>query len=463
MTRSIARSRAVGQRLIARFTQVMSDRFGSRDNLVRIIANTGWLFGDRVLRLAIGLGVVIWLARYLGPDAFGLINYAMAFVALFAAIANLGLHEVVVRQVVRSPKDSGEILGTAFVMQLVAGALAGTVIVAVTLLIHDDAQTRMLVAILAPLLTLRAGAIVKAWFESRLESKYVVLVEQVAFLTMAASQVILILAQAPLYAFVLVLVVEALLASLGLLLVHAWKSAGLNAWRVRVTRAGWLLKQSWPLILSSLAIMVYMRIDQVMLGQMVGNQAVGVYSAAVRISEVWYFIPLAIIASIYPALVEGRQQGEDAYRQRLQTICDLMVLIALLIAIPMTFFSTWAVVLLFGSDYRDAGVVLAIHVWASLFVFLGLAIHKGFMAENLQKLTLYRTLFGAVINVVLNFFLIPRYGAQGAAIATVAAQGLPGLLLDFWDRRTRHFWLIAIKALFVVRLLAPGVRSDKTL
>jgi PST family polysaccharide transporter len=179
-----------------------------------------------------------------------------------------------------------------------------------------------------------------------------------------------------------------------------------------------LLKDSWPLILSGLAIMVYMRIDQIMLGQMLGDEAVGIYSAAVRISEVWYFVPVAIISSAMPAIIAARKTDPGKYLEQFQKLYELMALLALSVAIPMSVLSDYAVGILFGGSYAGAGGVLAIHTWAAVFVFLGLASSQWLIQEGRQHVILQRTLLGALLNVLANLWLIPAHGAVGAAWAT---------------------------------------------
>jgi O-antigen/teichoic acid export membrane protein len=169
---------------------------------------------------------------------------------------------------------------------------------------------------------------------------------------------------------------------------------------------------------------------------------VGVFSAAVRISEVWYFIPVAIVASVFPSIIEAKKHSEALYYQRLQKLYDLMVILALSVAIPMTFLSHWLAVTLFGETYEEAGAILSIHIWASVFVFLGVASSKWFLIENMQKKAFYRTLFGMLINITANYFLIPSHGAIGAAISTLLSQILAAYLFDALTAATRRsFWL----------------------
>lgn len=423
-----------------------------RPGLLKILDNIGWLFFDKVLRMGVGLLVGVWVARYLGPEQFGLLNFAMAFVGLFGAIATLGLQEIMVRDIVRHPHEARVTLGTGFVLRLFGGLAAFMLIIGViSYLRPDDTLAKTIVAILGFTMVINASEVVKYWFESQVQSKFAVWVQNGVFLIIAAVKVCMILLHAPLMAFVVAAFAEALLAAALLLAVYGWKVGRLTAWAPSFVRAKELLRDSWPLLLSGIAIAVYMKIDQIMLGQMIGDQAVGIYSAAVRISEVWYFIPMAIVASVFPAIVEAKKKSEKLYYQRLQKLYDLMVLLALAVALPMTFLSSWLIDLLFGQAYAPAGPVVAIHIWAALFVFLGVASSKWFLTENRQILSFQRTLSGALVNVVLNLFMIPKYGATGAAYATVISYAVAGMFFDVIQKETRPMFRMKLRAFNILR------------
>jgi len=213
-----------------------------------------------------------------------------------------------------------------------------------------------------------------------------------------------------------------------------------------------LLKDSWPLILSGLAIMVYMKIDQIMIGEMLGETAVGLYSAAVKISEVWYFIPIVITSSLFPSIVEAKKQDEKLYYKRLQQLYSLMILISAAIALPMTFLSDWVIRFLYGDAYLLAASVLSIHIWAGIFVFLGVASGQWLLIENLQKIALKRTLFGVISNIILNFFLIQKLSIFGAALATLISQSIAAFFYDFFDQSTKKIFFLKLKAFLIWRI-----------
>jgi PST family polysaccharide transporter len=430
---------------------VLRSKIAHRPKLQKILINTGWLFGDKILRMGVGLVVGVWVARYLGPEQFGLLSYALAFVALFTAVANLGLNSIVVRDLVQDPSTAKTTMGTAFVLSIMGGLSAfGLSLVAISYARPDDELAKLIIVLLSLLMVLKATDVVRYWFESQVQSKYVVWIENGIFLVVSAVKIGLILANASLIAFVWVIAAEAMIVAVALISIYAWKGDKLTAWRFRFARAKGLLKDSWPLILSGLAIMIYMRIDQIMLGQMLGDKAVGIFSAAVRISEVWYFIPMAIVASVFPSIIEAKKEGEAKYYQRLQKLSDFMVLLALAVAIPMTFLSDWVVTLLFGNAYQQSGTVLAIHIWAGLFVFLGLASGKWFIIEGFQRYYFCRTLLGAGVNVGLNLIMIPKFGVIGAAWATVVSQACANVIFNIFNRKTRTVFFIQCKSFLAI-------------
>lgn len=434
--------------------RVILRRIAHRPNLVKIVDNIGWLFFDKILRMGVGLFVGVWIARYLGPEQFGLLNFALAFTGLFGAIAALGLQGIVVRDIVRDPKSARLTLGTAALLQLIGGLLSFLLILgAISYLRPDDTLTRSIVAILGSMMLLKVSDIAVFWFESQVRSKYTVWVQNGVFLVFAAIKVLLILQEASLTAFVWTMLAEAAFVSLLLLIVLGLRGPALTSLRASASRAKSLLRDSWPLILSAIAITVYMKIDQIMLGQMIGDEAVGIYSAAVRISEVWYFIPIAIVASVFPAILEAKKHSEVQYYARLQKLYDLMVVISISVALPMTFLATPLVGLLFGEAYRGAGAVLAIHIWASALVFLGVASSQWFLVENRQFLSLQRTVLGAIANVGLNLWLIPHYGAIGAAIATVASYAVAAYFADLLQSETRKMFAMKSNSLNLISML----------
>ncbi len=423
--------------------EFLGTKLKDRPLLQAILSNSGWLFLDKLVRIGIGLVVGVWLARYLGPQRFGQFNFAIAFAVLFSPIAILGLDALVVRELVRHPENKQNILGSAFALKLSGGVLAFCLALSAILAFHPgDPANQWLVGVIAVGMIFQAFDVADLWFQSKVQSKFSVLAKNGAFLVLTLAKIWLILAQAEVQAFAWVSTAELALGALGLAV--AFHSEG-NHWLD--LRASWptmrsLIRESWPLLLSSLGAMLYMRIDQVMLAEMVGERELGLYSAAVRLSDMWYLIPPVVVTSVTPYLTEARARSEQIYYQRLQQLLTLLARLAIILAISSSLLATPLVSLIFGDAYVESGAILAVHVWSIVFVFVGAGTTPWIINERLVSLALYQTSLGAVINVALNLYLLPRHGAMGAAVATVGSQCASVWLVNYFLKDGRKlFWL----------------------
>lgn len=428
-------------------------RVETRDYLQNVISNTGWQIADNIVRMGVGLLIGIWVARYLGPEKFGLLSYALAFAALFAPIAALGLDDIAVRNLVRNAEERDSTLGTVFVLKLAGGVVSCvTAVIAIFVLRSADVLSHWLVAIIALGTLFQAFNAIEFWFNSQVQAKYPALSRNAAFIICALIKVILILSAAPLIAFAWVCTFEIVLGSAGLMIAYHARGYRVRQWIFSMEMARKLLKDSWPLLFSCLVIVIYLRIDQVMLGEMAGSVEVGVYSVAVRLAEVWFFIPTAIYWSVLPSLVEARAEDEDLLYERLQKYYNLMVLIAYIIAIPVTLFANGLVTALFGTPYASAGLILVVLIWTNLFTYLEIARSAFFNVMNWNKIYLVTLTLGAVLNVALNLFLIPSYGGLGAAIASCISYWFAAHGACFFYRPLHRTAFMLTKAIFYPKI-----------
>lgn len=433
-------------------------RLEHRPSLKKAFTNTCWLFFDRFLRIVFGLIVGIWVARYLGAEQYGLLNYATAFVALFSSIATLGLNGIVVRDLVRDPNTANSTLGTAFLLQLIGGLMSFCfAIYAISFAREDDSLAKLIVSILGFTLIFKATNVVKYWYESHVQSKYIVVVENSVFALFLAVKIVLILLKATLIAFVWAALWESAFVATGLLAIYTWTGGKLTAWEARLQRARTLLKDSWTLIFSGLAVMIYMRIDQIMLGQMLDDKVVGVYSVAVRLSEFWYFIPMSIVSSTFPALMKSSNQA--SFERDFQRLFDLMFIIALILAITITVLSEPIVNVLYGTDFEGSAPILSVYGWVLVFAFLGVPAGRWYLYANLQLLAFYRTITGALLNIILNMQLIPVYGPIGSAYATLAAILTSNILFNAFNKSTYNIFVMQVRSFSMYSFRKHGLRS----
>lgn len=388
---------------------------------------------EKILRMFVGLFVGIWVARYLGPEQFGLLSYAQSFVFLFTAIATLGLDGIVVRELVKDDNKRDVLLGTAFTLKLIGAILILPLLWFAVQFTSNDSYTNLLVFIIASATIFQSFNVIDFYYQSTVMSKYVALANTVSLLLSSIIKIVLILQKAPLLAFAGMVVFDALVLSLGLVYFYVKKNKlRLFAWQFDKQIAIRLLKDSWPLIISSVMISLYMRIDQVMIKEMLDTNAVGQYAAAVRISEAWYFLPMAICSSVFPAIVNAKKVSKELYYTRLQTLYSLMIWLGIIVALPVTFLGDWVMSLLYGESYIAAGKVLMVHIWAGVFVGISIVKGKWQILEGYTMYHWYGSVFSIILNVILNFLFIPTMGALGASLATLITRLSGACLINFF-------------------------------
>jgi len=423
-------------------------RRGVSGDFKAILKNAGWMLSDKVLRLTLGLLVGVWVARYLGPQSFGSLNFTIAVLALFSPLVSLGLDGIVVRDLVRTPDQDLRILSTVFLLRLVGATFAMVAgLVAIQFVRQGSGESLQILLILTMGLLFQPFDTIDLWFQSKVMSKYTILAKGMAFLASSGLRVAFILFQYPLVAFAFAIAVEALLGALGMIVFFFKKTPVRESWKPKIKVALQLLKEGWPAILASMSVILYMRIDQVMLGQMLGDRAVGIYSAALRLSEMWYVIPTILTSSFMPAITKLKALSGSSYELRNEQLLKALVFIAYILSIGVCFLSSPLILLLYGSDFGPSSLVLAIHIWTAVFVFLGVGASPWLVNEGLIGYTFVQTALGAGLNIVLNMFLIPSFGVLGAAIATLVTQIFASFLLNLLVPRLRKLFYLQLRAL----------------
>jgi len=435
-----------------------------------ILANGGWLVSERVLRAMLVMLVGAWVARYLGPIRYGELAYVIAWLALFQAMVNLGLDAIVVRELAQQSHPPRQILLSTFVMRLLAGLLAMLLAVLGMALLHGwNSDSVWLTLMVAGALLFQAADVADLWFQSQGQNRYSVRVKIIAYTLSCAIKICFILVGAPLWSFALVVSMDAFFVASGLFMVarshwcrqsHHGESSYSNilceSWYVFRTHAPVLLRESWPLMAAAVATALAMRVDQLLLKDMLGSRFAGLYAAILPFTIFWHILPLALVTSLAPWLARRKQESESGYRKDLQNIFRVILLLGLLSTFVMLLLAPLIVGLLLGEEYASAVPVLQLHVLANVFIFMGLAQSLWVTNERRSGVTLKQALLAAAVAISGNMFMIPWLGMLGAALTFVIAQataawvsnlyfappvfwmqlGLkpPGKLNDSWDK-----------------------------
>ena len=415
-----------------------------------ILKNVGWVVSDRVMRMAVGVVITSLVARYLGPERLGILGYAIAWVSLFSALTGLGLDNLVVRDLVRSPDVRGEIIGTALVLRIGAGLVAALLAPLAALLVASRRDAMLLVVFLSPTAILASVETFALWFQSQLRMRQVVLGRLAGFVPGALIRIALVALNASLPWFALANTIETAIAAGMLGATFVWGGRIRQSLRYRACRARKLLFEAWPLFLSSLTVMVYLRIDQVLVPLLGGEYQAGIYGAAVRISELWYVVPTSIVAAAYPAVIAVEARGTAEFLAALHKLFRALTALAYLVGLVLTLGGPWIIRLLFGMKFTAAAPVLAIHVWSGVFVALGTARSLWDTSQGATKLAFYSTAEGAIVNIILNLLLVPSYGAVGSALATLVAYAHAGIFSYFIHPRGRPVAIIMARSLLLI-------------
>lgn len=404
----------------------------------KALANTAWLMVQQVVAVLVGMLVTVWVARHLGPIRLGRLMFAVSFVSLFLPLMTLGLESITIRELVRRPHQATSILGSALGLQIVGSVVAWITATGVICIWRPgEPQTKVLIIIVALTLLPQTFNTIVFWFSSQVESRYSVVATTIACICGGGVRVSLILADAPLIAFAWAFVAESCCLAVFLIIAYCRRTKPITRWRFSQRTALELLGYSWPFILTDAAILVYLRIDQVMLRELADEAAVGIYQPAVFFTSGLFILPMAIVTSVFPAIIELRQSGNQLYQVRLQQLYDLLTWLGITLSLTVCLLARPLVNLFYGPAFQEAIPVLMVLVWSAVFVYQHFARNSWDTAENLQFYVQFITVGACAINLGLNYWLIPIHGPMGAASATLCTHCVAVVIGPVCFRKTR--------------------------
>jgi O-antigen/teichoic acid export membrane protein len=422
--------------VIARIKQLLNTA-NTHAGFKLYFANTSWMFGEQILRMISGLLVGIWVARYLGPEQFGVFSYAIAFVSIFGSIAKLGLDGIVVRDLVNEPHKRDVYLGTAFWLKLVGAFITLFLVAFATLFTSNNATTNLYIFIIAGGLVFQSFEVVDFYFQSKVLSKFVSLSKITQLLVSSLLKIYFVLTGADLLWFVVVSIVDQLTLAMALAYAYSKQNSDTFCFKFDKVIAKDMLLNAKPLIISSIMVSIYSSIDRVIIKETLGVREVGLYTVATGLTTTLYFIPILISNSLFPAILNAKKQSEDAYNRRLSQLYKYMLLVGLLICLVVSAFSTLIIHVLYGNQYADAASVLQIYIWIFLVICFSSIFGKWLLSENLQYLMLRFTFMAIVINILGCLFFIPLWTIKGAAFAALASQLIPFVWFGMSNKEIR--------------------------
>lgn len=420
----------------------------------QVVRNSGWLISERLMRMGLAFLVSIWVIRYLGDEQYGILSYAISITTIADVIAQMGMRSIVVRELVEDPEHESEIIGTTVGLKTLNASIAAALIIGVSWIVAPDSNTFPILVVLALSLPLGALGALDLTFQAYLQSQYAVAARIGGLAFATGLRIVLLIIGAPLMAFAIATAVELAAIGIAFMVIYTRTRRSLFSLRFNWRRGIHLASVSWPFLMSAMAASVYLKIDQVMLHSFTTSSQVGQYAAAARLSEIWYFIPVAMASSLLPMLVVRLREDPRRYESNLQRAYDINAWMAIALSFSISTMATPIVAILIGDGYPDTDDILRIHTWAAPFIFMGTVLGRALIAEDRRTFELTRHCVGALLNVALNLVLIPRFGGAGAAIATVLSYAVASYFSCLFYAPARfHLRLMTQAFLWPLRLL----------
>lgn len=406
-----------------------------------LVINTAYIWAERTIRIGVSVIVISAMARYLGPERFGILNYAVAYLALFSSAVTLGTNRTLVRELVTSGDAASALVEIAIRARIAAAlVLLALVFCCATWFEADDSLAAVLIMISAMGLLFQAFEPIELWFQARAENKYPALIKTAASLAVSCLKLFLVFVKAPVTWFAWANVFELALAAALMTLLYRQPHVDIDFRRGYLVTTR-LLRECWPELIAGIGTAICMRIDQIMLEALAGYETVGVYAAGVRLSDMWYFMLAAIVTSYYPVLIRHRATNAELYARSLQQMFVVLALLALAMICGIWLAADIAIALIYGPGYEGAAQILRIHCLGLIAVAFGLGSGAWIYAEGRAVLSMYRMLVSACVNVAANFLLIPAFGGVGAALAAIISLFTAYYFFDTMPRSMRHlFW-----------------------
>ncbi|OOE62356.1 flippase [Salinivibrio kushneri] len=414
---------------------------------MKIFKSFLWMFFEHGLVLLSNLVTNIFLARLLLPEKYGVLSFCLSFSLLFLPLFQMGLNSIVTKEVVETDKQRF-VVTNAIAIRLLGSILATLLAICILFFKSYERETETIIIVLLIGQIFLSFSVVEFWFQATFKTKVYSSIRSAVIFSFSIVKIGLAYYGIELVYIMAIFALESGTFSILTYMFFRKYTHGKETIAIDINYCFSLLKKSKWLIFSAFASMVYLKIDQIMIGSMLGNKEVAQYAVASKISEVWYFLPTIFVNAIFPKIIDIKKTSESKYRKTIDLTNSLLFYSALVIAGIVCLFSYDIINLLFGESYIQSTTVLQIHIWACVFIFMRALASKILIVEEIYHISLLSHGVGAIVNVCLNFYLIPLLGIEGAAYTTVFSYFVASVLVFLFNNKTRWIFVSMIGSLF---------------
>ncbi|MEK7568577.1 MAG: flippase [Patescibacteria group bacterium] len=382
--------------------------------------NMGWMFAARITTFFTSFLTVAIVARYLGPENLGKLDYAQSFVAIISVFASLGIDQILYRDLITNPEKENELLGTAIFSKLIFGILAFLLSIVISLLLGNDSILTILIGICALAFIISPIGTVGILFNAQVKAKFSSQISIFLAFFIPALKILVVFLNKGIIYFAVIIFIEAIISVAWYLYIYIVRfNNSPFLWNFRLDIFKQLMRDSWPLLLAGFSGYIYAKMDQVLLLHYLDSATVGIYGAAVKLTQIWAFLPGLIISSMFPAIVNAKKTNFSLYAKRFRALSWVTVVATAVIALPLFIFAPLIIQIVFGGAFAESSPILRIYLWTSIAITLVVLAQHYLIVENLSRIFLYTSIIGATANILLNVILIPQFGPKGSAWGTM--------------------------------------------
>lgn len=383
---------------------------------------------EKAFRLILSLVWVAYFSRYLGPEEFGVYSYIFAIITMVSTFPLFGMENVMIKAFVNNRYD---LIKSAICLRVVFSFFGAVLVFLICF--FSDIKSYALISLFSLLIFLSLLVeLIKNFYQSKERSNKYVFIDNVALIFSLLIKFILLKNEYISYPLFISLdfIIPFLFISS-----YFFRTSKFEMVRIDFKSIISLAKSSFPFFISTLMVVIYSKIDQVMIKELIGFKDLGYYSAALRISSSWWVVPTTITLSLFPVLI--RKHNENNHLNVAAMYFSVCSYITLFLSFSVYLLADFLVNLIFGYEYINAVNVVQLHCFVGCLAALGVARSKWLVINNLQKWLPLFIFSGLLTNVILNFFLINKFGVNGAVYATIAAQITVLLIVPFMIKDTR--------------------------
>lgn len=413
-----------------------------------IISNIGWSLCGKIVNLTSALFVGILVARYLGPENYGVMNYVISYVAIFSVFATFGLDDIEIRELSRHNDKKNVILGTCFSLRIIFASISYFGIAISLLLSKVDHFTSLMILAYGLTLFTSVGNILRNYFTSIVKNKYIVKSEIFRTFIGAGIKIFLLLIKAPFEYFIYAQILDTLLVASGYYVSYNSAIGSIRLWKFDKAIAGFILKESFPLVLSGAAVMIYQRIDQVMIGNMLDKTAVGYFATAGKFVDLIVFLPYVLVQTITPMLIRAKELSPKTYKAKERIFLSLITWTSIIMSLIVSILAYWLITYTYGEKYSPAIPVLQIMSFKAVGMALSSSGGQIIIMDHIQKWAFIRNIIGCVVCITLNYLVIPKFGIIGSAAVTIVTALFTGCFANVFIPSYHKIMMLQIYALF---------------